>query len=78
MRVFLQVCAIGTELFKFMWDPADSSDLYKEEVGGTVIAVTHTLEMIKTWDMVVVLGSDGKISESGERLELLKKRGKFW
>lgn len=43
----------------------------------TVIAVTHRLSAVKTFDRIIVLGKEG-IAEEGNYEELMKREGEFF
>jgi hypothetical protein len=74
-----QVIGIGKSLMKLTWRSTGHPLIDDNtESPVTVLAVTHALDFMSTWDMVMVVGAGGKIAEFGYREELLKRRGKYW
>jgi ABC-type thiamine transport system ATPase subunit len=70
--------AIGKKCRSLSWIPRNHPLITSWEERCTVVATTHALEMIRNWDMALVMGSDGSVVEFGSQKQLLQERGKFW
>jgi ABC-type transport system involved in cytochrome bd biosynthesis fused ATPase/permease subunit len=48
---------------------------HHDRMPATLVVVTQALSLVDHFDMIVVIGRDSTIVESGDRQELLKRKG---